>query len=257
MRGHRRHRRRLAPARTRVESVFTTETSRSCSSISCTEKVSSFSRRPRIVRPSRGHGSDRPVDRQHRAGRIEQRALQRRRRARRRRCRSGRARCAGPCRSRGGRWRSRPCPSKSVRPRSTWPTFTAVPPTSKPARMNATRPSISDGCSLKPGMPASGRPIAMTRARSSSDTERRNCPRRRSAPATASPLRAVAQRALARVEPRAGLDVHRAVLARMVLRGALRAPCAASRPSPQASEISAQESRCASQSKHTHAEGCT
>ena len=75
---------------------FSTETSRSRSSTSCTEKVSSLRRRPRIGRAGRGHDGDRPVDRQHRARGLEQRALQRRRRAQRRRCRSGRARCAGP-----------------------------------------------------------------------------------------------------------------------------------------------------------------
>ena len=70
-----------------------------------------------------GHDAHRAVDRQHRARRIEQRALQRGRRARSRRCRSGPARRAG--RLPFTRWHvaQPPFPSNTACPRPTWPTL--------------------------------------------------------------------------------------------------------------------------------------
>ena len=104
-------------------SFFATETSRSFSSMICTVWVSSFSRRPRIVLPSRitmrtgrligisADGGSR-IERSSTAGaRAIPMSL-----------RSGAD--AGPGRPRGGTWRTRPCPEISLGPRAASPTLT-------------------------------------------------------------------------------------------------------------------------------------
>lgn len=158
-------------------SAFTRVTSCSCSSINCTVYVSSFSRRPRIVRPSlvtaligRFNGSRAPV------GSISVNCSAAGVRTEPMSVRSGAAADPRP----PTRWHVRhaPLPSKTARPRAASPTATdtARALTSSPDRMNATIAVRSPLSSAIGGIPAAGMPVPTSRFRSSSEVASRKRP---------------------------------------------------------------------------------
>ena len=103
--------------------------------------MSSLVRRPRTVAPAVVTIVVRPVDRQHRARRIEKRSLQRRWRTRGADvAQVGRGARPGAAHPMAGGAAGLFGGEHGLRPRSMLPTLTAVPPGSKPARMKAMSP---------------------------------------------------------------------------------------------------------------------